>query len=148
MLDVTRARGVVIGPVGGSQTAHEGLVQVPEGTAAVGEKDASPTVGIDHRFELIGSVVQGLVPPNGLPVPLAAIAHANHGPLNAFVVVDQGLAGGASGTKGAVDAAHVGIALNELNHAVFCLNFNGAPYRAHAADAESGLFRCHRLLSF
>ena len=139
----------MVGVVGGAQAADKGLVQVPERATAVGKGDALGPMLLHDGFQPPGHLVQGFVPADTAPLAFAAPALADHGRLNALVVPDQGPAGGPPRADRPLHGGDVGVALQELDLAVFHFGHDGAAHRAHAADAVhllSGhlIFSCKR----
>ena len=74
VVDVAAAAGVVVEVVRRAERLHERPGQVVEGAAAIGQRDPAPAEDLDRLLQLVGDVVEGLVP--GGPPPLAAAARA------------------------------------------------------------------------
>ena len=77
VVDVAAAAGVVVEVVRRAERLYEGPRQIGEEAAAIGKRDAARTEGLDRLVQLVGDVIEGLVP--GRPPPLAATARARCG---------------------------------------------------------------------
>jgi hypothetical protein len=130
-----------------AHAAQKGAVKIAERAAAVREQDRVLAVGVLDAGQLVGHIVQGLVPRHTLPFAFASFARAHHGVLRAVLVKGQGRAGGAAGAQGTHDAGGIGISLDVLRFAVDHFDLDGTAYRAHAAYALYK-FLTHTLLLY
>ena len=136
VVGVGAAAGVVREVVRRAERPHEGLRQVGEGAAAIGKRDAAPAEGLDRLLQLVGDVVEGLVPGGPPPAALAAGAHADQRRLRPLVVVVlERQAGRPLRAQAGAEGLHVRIALQPDHPAVLDRRFDRAADRAHAAQA-------------
>ena len=86
VVDVAAAGGVVVDVVRRAERLHERPGQVGEGTAAIGERDPAPAEGPDRLLQLLGDVVERLVPGRPPPLAGATLAAADQRRLRPLVV--------------------------------------------------------------
>ncbi len=104
--------GVVGDVVRRAERLDEGPGQVGEGAAAIGERDAAPAEGLDRLLQLVGDVVEGLVPGRPPPPAAATRTHADQRCLRSLVVVVlESQAGRPLGAEAGADGLVVRIAL-------------------------------------
>ena len=153
VVEVAAAGGVVVEVVGRAERLHERARQVVEWSAAIGQRDATRAEGLDRLAQLVGDVIEGLVPGRAPPLAAAARAHADQRRLRPLVVVLEGQAGGALRAQAGADGLVVRIALQPGHLAVLDRHFHRATHRAHAAhavdrasarSAHAAHVRCHR----
>ena len=136
VVDVAAAAGVVVEVVRRAERPHEGPGQVVEGAAAIREHDAAPAEGRDRVVELVGDIVEGLVPGRAPPLASATRALADQGRLRPLVVVVlERQSGRPLRAEAGADGRVVRIALQPHDPAVLDRDFHRAPHRAHAAHA-------------
>ena len=136
VVDVAAAGGVVVEVVRRAERLHEGPGQVGEEAAAIGKRDAAPAEGLDCLVQLVGDVIEGLVPGRAPPPAAAARAHADQRRLRPLVVaVLERQAGRTLRAQAGADGLVVRIALQPDHPAVLDRHFDRAAHRAHAAHA-------------
>ncbi len=135
VVGVAAAGAVMIEVVGRTQGLQEGLGQVVEGAAAVGEDHALAAVLGYDILKLLGYVVQGLVPGGRAPLAAAPGAAADERLLGALVVMLERDAGRSLGAQAGAHGLVVGVALHPGDAAINHLHLYGAADGAHAAHA-------------
>ena len=135
VVDVAAAGGVVVEVVRRAERLHEGPGQVGEEAAAIGKRDAAPAEGLDRLVQLVGDVIEGLVPGRAPPLAAATRALADQRRLRPLVVVLESQAGRTLGAEAGADGLVVRIALQPGHPAVLDRHFDRATHRAHAAHA-------------
>jgi hypothetical protein len=156
VVNVSGAAGIVVEVVRRAQRLHEGPRQIVEGAASIGKRDSAPAEGPDCFVQLVGDVVERLVPGRPPPLAAAAGAHADQRRLRPLVVVVlESHAGGTLGAEASADGHVVRIALYPCHATVLDSHFDRATDRAHAAHAEDRALtrgthaahvRCHRVI--
>ncbi len=151
---VAGAGDVVVEIIRRSQRLQEGAGQFGERTAAVRERDAAPAEGGDRLAQLVGDVIQRVVPGRAPPLTRAACARADQRRLRPLVVgVFQRQSGRAFGAQAGANRQVVRVALHPGHLAVVDRHLDRATHGAHAAHAvrrasAGGVHiahvRCHR----
>ena len=152
-MDIAGAGGIVIEVVRRAERLDERLGQVDKRAAAIGQRDPAPAEDIDRLLQLLGDVVQRLVP--GRPPPLAAttLASPDQRRLRPLVVGLEKQAGRALRAQAGAEHRVVRIALQPRHPTVLDRHLHRATHRAHPAHAvdrpsarssHTAHVRCHR----
>ena len=143
-VDRALAQGVVGKVVGRADGLHEGLAHVGGEVGPLGQGDTLAAVFLDDRLELVGDGVQRLVPAGLAELARAALAGADQRGLQPLGVIEQRYPGRAPRAEAALDAGHLGVALDERHLAVLDGDLDRAAHRAHETQTVNGFF--HRTL--
>ena len=152
VVDVAAAAGVVVEVVRRAERLHERPRQVVEGAAAIGKRDPAPAEVLDRLLQLVGDVVEGLVPGGPPPLAAAARAAADERRLRPLVVELERQAGRALRAQARAERPVVRVALQPGHPTVLDRHLHRAAHRAHAAHAVNGApargthaadIRCH-----
>ena len=140
VVGVASATGVVIEVIRGAERLHKGLGQVGKRAATIGERDAPSAEGLDRLLQLVGDIVEGLVPGRALPLAAAARAGPDERGLGSLIVGLEGESCRALRAKAGADGLVVRVSLQPGGPAVLDRHFNRAAHRAHAAQAVDQAF--------
>ena len=135
VVHVAAAAGVVTEIVRRAQRPQEGPGQVGERAAAVRQRNAAPAERLDRLMQLVGDVIQRLVPRHPPPPAAAPRARADQRRLRPLVVELERQAGRTLRAQARTQSHVVRIALQPGHPAVLDRHLQRAAHRAHPAHA-------------
>ena len=135
VVDVAAAAGVVVEVVRRAERLHERPGQVVEGAAAIGKRDPAPAEDLDRLLQLVGDVIERLVPGDPPPLAAATRAAADQRRLRPLVVELERQAGRALRAQAGAERPVIRVALQPGHPTVLDRHLDRAPHRAHAAHA-------------
>ena len=135
VMDIAGAGGIVIEVVRRAERLDERLGQVDKGAAAIGKRDPAAAEDIDRLRQLLGDVVQRLVPGHPPPLAAATLAGPDQRRLRPLVVRLEKQSGRALRAQAGAEHRVVRIALQPGHPTVLDRHLHRATHRAHAAHA-------------
>ena len=135
VVHVAAAAGVVIDVVGRAQRPHEGAGQVGERAAAVRQRNATPPERLDRLMQLVGDVIQRLVPRHPPPPAAAPRARTDQRRLRPLIVELERQAGRTLRAQARTQGHVMRIALQPSHPAVLDRHLQRTAHRAHPAHA-------------
>ena len=135
VVDVAAAGGVVVEVVRRAERLHERPGQVVERPAAIRQRDATRTERVNRLVQLVGDVIEGLVPRCAPPLAAATRARADHRHLRPLVVVLERQPGRPFRAQARTERRVVRVALKPRHPTVLDRHLDRATHRAHTAHA-------------
>ncbi len=135
VMDIAGASGIVVEVVRRPQRLDERLGQVHKGAPAIGQRDPPGAEDIDRLPQLLGDVVQRLVPGRPPPLATATLAGADQRRLRPLIIRVEKQPGRALRAQAGAEHRVVWIALQPSYPTVLHRHLHRATDRTHATHA-------------
>ena len=135
VMDIAGASGIVIEVVRRAERPDERLGQVDKGAATIRQRDPAPAEDIDRLPQLLGDIVQRLVPGHPPPLAAATLTSPDQRRLRPLIVRLQKQAGRALRAQAGAEHRVVRIPLQPRHPTILDRHLHRAPHRTHPTHA-------------